>query len=319
MEWAQTPWYIFVVSAVVMPLAVEMFKKWQAMQQVKTLLALLVSCAVAAGGLLIDGKLTWETIGPSMGTVFTLGTVVYRMFFRNPDGKGSAVMKTMSKLIAPILLMTVVMGCQTMDPNAARLAEQSVAPSTASGRTSSEVSTNEVPAAPAVAWGASTANSTASTAKYSPTNSNANSGPVVTGFQLGAITEQKMKAREWLAQQIAEDIELKSIKDEIKYLMDVVEYSPELQARLDVLRKQARDATASLMVGLKESGFAADLNLASLTHLTVVAWISSNSGATERTPTEAEVSNLAKLLPDIVSAARGEGTIQGKADETTTE
>lgn len=107
MEWAQTPWYVFVISAVVMPGVTELLKKWSVAQRVKTPVALLVSCAVAAGGLLIDGKLTWETIGPNMSMVFMVGTAVYRMFFKS-NGEGSAAMRTMTKIVAPVLLVALV-------------------------------------------------------------------------------------------------------------------------------------------------------------------------------------------------------------------
>ena len=108
--WLATGRYVFVVSAVLVPAVTELLKKWQAAAQIKQAVAFLVACAVAAGGLLLDGKLTWETLVPNLGVVFTTGTLVYRMFFK--EGV-PAMMKKLTGLTILVMLAVLVAGCQT--------------------------------------------------------------------------------------------------------------------------------------------------------------------------------------------------------------
>jgi hypothetical protein len=317
MEWAQTPWYVFLISAILMPSITEVLKRWQVAQQAKTLVAFVVSCAVAVIGLLIDGKLTWSTLIPNLSMVFMTGTIVYRVFFPRGEG-GSTVVKTLTKVIAPLLLVSLLMlaGCNTTPAtpeDRGMLNDATTIPEGGkSGKSSAENTTTDLPFAPAVAWGASDADSNATAARYSPTSTNSGTGHVVTGFVQGLTSQQRKDMEATVIKFISEDPVLKSIADELKWLMDQEEYDEAWQARADALRKAYAEARDSLMVKLDSAGITESLNLGSLKQIVIVAFVNSHVGATERAPSEAEVNALAKLLPDIVSAARGEETIQNE-------
>jgi len=182
---------------------------------------------------------------------------------------------------------------------------------TASGKSSAETSTNDMPMAPAVAWGASTADSTSTTAKYQPTNTTSGTGSLVTGFQLGAMANVNQKARDFVAQFMKDDPVMRSIGEELAFLMDGVEYSEDWQTRADALRAALSERSAVLMASLSDAGLSSDLNLASLRNIVVVGFITSNVGHDERAPSDAEVEAVSKVLPDIVLAAGKLETIQG--------
>jgi hypothetical protein len=103
-EWASTPWYVFVVSAIVVPVMTEALKKLPLAGQFKAGLAFLASALIAAGGLLLDGRLTWETLVPNLGVVFMTATLVYRLF----KGGGG-----LSALVAWPLVLLVAAICAT--------------------------------------------------------------------------------------------------------------------------------------------------------------------------------------------------------------
>lgn len=179
-----------------------------------------------------------------------------------------------------------------------------------SGRSSAETTTTDFPFGPAVAWGASQATSNATAARYSPTNTNSGTGSLVTGFVQGLTAEQRASVSDAIARRIADDAVLQSISDELRYLMDSEEYSPEWQARTDALREQYRASESAIMAELAESGVTSRLDLGNLEQLVVTGIIVSIVGAEERPPTDAEVKALAKLLPDLIAASKGNETIQ---------
>jgi len=171
-----------------------------------------------------------------------------------------------------------------------------------SGGSSARTTTTEIPFSPSVAWGASEAHSTATSARYNPTNTNSGSGHLVTGFVLGAQAQTVMDM-------VADDPVTRSLAEEIRWIMESEQYTPEMQARLDALRKSYADHVKDMMASAK----ALAPNLANLETITVVGIIRAAIGHEEREPTNEEVQALSKLLPDVVSAARGDDTIQGKA------
>lgn len=177
-----------------------------------------------------------------------------------------------------------------------------------SGRSSAETNTNDMPLNTGVAWGASKVDQTSTTAKYQPTASTSGTGSLVTGFQLGAVSEVNQKARDFVATTIKGDPVLKNLGDELKYLMDEVEYGPEWQARADILRAALAARSSQLYEDLTTAGLSTDVNLAALTHIVVVGFITSNVGHDERAPTDQEIEAVARVLPNIVSASRGEET-----------
>ena len=99
MEWANTPWYILAASAVLMPMIVQFLKRWKTADLLKRVLAFVVSCAVAAGGLLIDDKLSVETLLPNMAVIFMTGMLVYQAFFKT--SLGALPWKALVKVVAP--------------------------------------------------------------------------------------------------------------------------------------------------------------------------------------------------------------------------
>ena len=107
-----------------------------------------------------------------------------------------------------------------------------------------------------------------------------------------------------------EDPVLQSMAEELRYLMDAEEYSPEWQVRVDKLRAEYSVARAQIMKELEESGVTERLDLGNLEQLVVIGIIGGNVGHKERAPTGEEVKQLAKLLPDIVAASKGNETIQ---------
>jgi len=175
-----------------------------------------------------------------------------------------------------------------------------------SGRSSAETNTNDMPLNTGVAWGASQNEQTSTTAKYQPTTTTSGTGSLVTGFQLGAISEANQKAREFVTSRLNENPVLKSISEELKYLMDEVKYDESWQVRVDSLRKQMSDVQSELLSDMNAAGMTADVNLAQLTHIVVVGFITSNVGHTERAPSNEEIDAIARVLPNIVAASRGE-------------
>jgi len=99
MEWANSPWLTFAVSGLVVPLVVSGLKRWKIGLALKRVLAFVVSFLVAGTGLLLEDKMSWETILPNMGIVFMSATIVYQAFFRGP--LGGLPLKAMAKLVTP--------------------------------------------------------------------------------------------------------------------------------------------------------------------------------------------------------------------------
>lgn len=308
MDWANTPWYVFVISGVVMPLVTEVLKKWKAMSQVKTALALAVSCAVAAGGLLIDGKLTWETVLPNMGVVFMTGTVVYRMFFKEGAVKG------ITKFIAPALLVVMslsIVACQTTDPREAAPLLGQATEGPASGAAKSGVESAEMPMAPAVGVNSpGDVTATGVNANYRPTASNTVSGHLVTAI-VASFTAEQLK-------ELRQDAVLESIATEMKEMLESPD-NPETEevetldtTRLDALRVMYAERSKELM----ESAKFGMPDFSALTSIVNLGIITGNAGATERTPTPEESANLPRLLANVVASARGETTILGPGEST---
>jgi hypothetical protein len=213
-------------------------------------------------------------------------------------------------VIAVVILTVILTGC----PTAPKDVPDDLRPDmknpqrVGSGRSSAETNTNDMPLNTGVAWGASQVDQTSTTAKYQPTASTSGTGSLVTGFQLGAVSEVNQKARDFVASTIKGDPVLKNLSDELKYLMDEVEYGPEWQARADALRTALAARSSQIYEDLTTAGLSSDVNLASLTHIVVVGFITSNVGHDERAPTDAEIEAVARVLPNIVSASRGEET-----------
>lgn len=218
------------------------------------------------------------------------------------------------RLLILSLLVFALVGCQTAPKDVPEDLRPDVdnPQKVSSGRSSAETNTNDMPLNTGVAWGASQNDQTSTTAKFQPTSTNSGTGSLVTGFQLGAVAEANQKAREFVTAAIKEDPVLQSIQDELRFLMDSVEYGPDWQTRVDILRQSLSDRSSQLLGDLTKAGLSTDLNLASLEQIVVVGFITSNVGHTERTPTDAEIEAIGKVLPDIVSASRGEATIQPK-------
>jgi len=216
----------------------------------------------------------------------------------------------LTRIAVALLALVAVVACQTApaDVPADLRPDMKNPQRVGSGRSSAETNTNDMPLNTGVSWGASSVDQTSTTAKYQPTTTTSGTGSMVTGFQLGAVSEVNQKAREFVARAVATDPVMRSVQEELKYLMDEVEYSPEWQARTDALRTVLADRTSKIYADLTKAGLSADLNLASLTHIVVVGFITSNVGHTERAPSEAEIEAIARVLPNIVSASRGEET-----------
>ena len=208
------------------------------------------------------------------------------------------------------ILVALIAGCQTTPPadvpEDLRPDVKTTPQRVASGRSSAETSTNDMPVNAGAAWGASSNAQTATTAKFQPTNTNSGTGPVVTGFQLGAISEVNQKARKFVTDAVRGDPVLKSLGAELTYLMDAVAYDEAWQARVDALRVSLAARSSQIYADLTAAGLSADVNLASLTHVTVVGFITSVVGAAERAPSDVEVEAIARVLPNIVWASRGE-------------
>lgn len=193
----------------------------------------------------------------------------------------------------------------------------------ASGASSARTSTLDLPAAPAVAWGASKAESSATNAKYSPTNTNSQSGHLVTGFVMGLTVAERTQINEVIADAIDNDPVIQSIQAELAYLVQSEEYSPEWQTRADQLRQQLQEARDHLIASMRSAGVAGDLDLGNLTTLVNVGIINSATGQKERAPTDEEIRRISLIIPNAINATKGQTQILSKDDvaesrETTT-
>lgn len=227
-----------------------------------------------------------------------------------------------AKLGVVLLAVTVAAGCSSLPTDgdagpglAKELGTSAKGPQSGD----SSAATGETTLAPGIstAWGASEAHSNSMTAKYSPNQANANSGPVVTGFVQGLTAAQRKEIQSAIDSAVASNPVLQSLADELASLAGVepAARNEAWTARIDQVRALYSEAFDHLVGALKAAGITEHLDLGNLRYLTVVSVIHQNAGHTERAPTDAEVQNLARILSNPISAARGETVVLGEGEK----
>jgi hypothetical protein len=198
-------------------------------------------------------------------------------------------------------------------------APQSKTKGPSSGDAAADTSTNDMPLATAVGLQASEVSSNATAANYRPTNTNANTGSLVTGFVMGQTAAQQQQSQEFVAERLREDVALKAIVWEMAWLQDNEEYGDEWVARMDALKREFVETQAALVEALAPGGVAGSLDLSKLEDLVVVGYVVSNSGHTEREPTPEEAENLSVVLANMINAARDNSQILREGESVPTE
>lgn len=95
------PTYMLLVQIVLFPALTEVLKRWSPAAEIKRVVALGVSVLIAAGGLLLGGTLTWESLLGNWALVYATGTLVYQTWSKGGE--------TMTKLIAPAVVLLFVL------------------------------------------------------------------------------------------------------------------------------------------------------------------------------------------------------------------
>lgn len=282
-----------VVATVVAPFIVGLLRKWSVAEQYKAAAAFGVAVVLSAVGMVLSGDASWSDLPQRAAAIFGGATVIYRLFkWANPEG-GTPVRTLLILLLLSAFLPLVA--CQTTpikDPvEAATEGPQS-------GAAKSGVESAEMPMAPAVPVNSPNAHvsPTAVNSNYRPTASNTVSGHLVTAVVASFTADQISELRN--------DAVLTSIAAELGKL---VEADQPDTARIDKLRADYA-ARSDAVFAEARTGMP---DLSALQWIVNVGFISGNAGATERAPTEAEATNLPRLLTNIVAAARGEATILG--------
>lgn len=218
-----------------------------------------------------------------------------------------------------VLLAVLLAGCgSTPSPadEAALVRDLTAAPKgPSSGGSAADSASTDLPFAPAVGWGGSSAASNALSARYSPTATNSGTGSLVTGFVQGVTAEQRQQIEQAVHKAVKEDPVLASLESEMAALAQQNLADPAVQERLDEVRAQYSAARESLFAGLESTGVTERLDLGNLSQLVVVGVITSNVGHTDRPPTPEEAANLARVLSNPISAARGETVILGSGEK----
>lgn len=186
----------------------------------------------------------------------------------------------------------------------------------AGGRNSAETSTTDFPFAPGAAWGASQNQSNALSAQYKPQNTNSGQGGIVTAFIQGLTAAQQQQANAAYERAIKSDPVLESLAQELRDLMALEERPDTWETRVDLVRAEYTKARDALVGSLKESGVVSSLDLGNLQTLVNIGFANAYAGKDERPPTDEEVRQLARVLANPISAARGEAVVLGEHERT---
>ena len=83
MQTIMPPWYAFVISIVIPAIVYLLTNKGHMPRQIKSLIALAVSVAVALGAVWAQGKLDWSHALTTIGAVFTISQLLYDQYFKS--------------------------------------------------------------------------------------------------------------------------------------------------------------------------------------------------------------------------------------------
>lgn len=283
------------------------------------LLLVVVTLAVFAGAWLYEGKSLEEAATTTAKVMGVLGTALAGLgIIGLRDALGRVLSGGTStgahrgptgRLGVLLAFLTVLMaGCVAGPPTDVLPGGAGASMQPATGEASAESTGLKMPIGPATSWGASTAESHATSADYSPQHSNAGSGHILTGIQIAATA----KLVEMAQDQLKNDAVLVSLHKEMEELqaLETVLTAEQLM-RLDHLRESY--AARAAEIGKSMQGLSGDFS--SLQNLFVFNLNRANVGHDERAISDAEAHALSVMLSNAIAASRGEEVVSPFAPE----